>query len=572
MALRGSLSTNKYKTSSLGTIGLILTWTATQDVINNTTRIYYTLESNGTMPSGSWVYAGPVTLTINGVKLINQTERFQMHGDGGYRRTGNLIIAHNVDGSKTVSMLIKAAIYSTSVNCTATKSFTLDKIDRGALITSAESFTDEGNPTIEYTNPAGTDLCNGLKARITWNDGENYTDWVTLNDEGGTYTFNLSSADRAAMLAACTDSPTLAVKFDLYSLLNGSEFHNYKDAVMTVVNANPTGGTFTYADANSAVVAITGDNQVIVQGKSSLNLNTAGWQGQKGATISSVAVTVNEQSYTPDENGDVLLGVISTAGTLTALLTVTDSRGYKTELTLSVPISELSMPTAIISWARVNNFEPTTILNVDGKISNFSGNTLSQSAKYRKIETPAGSWTEIPNVPDAQDVTILNVDNEYEWEMEITVSDSFNSVIFTIRLSKGIPFVFFDTDLNSVGINGFPDDSKQLLVDGTVKATGDIEADGVKLHDKIQQVTLTQNVSMSSASGYFQLSDNLDYPRNDAILIGMQAKTSQIGATAGTIYQLIYWENGAKPYIQYQRGSSSFSNVSYDFIFTFYLP
>lgn len=96
-----------------------------------------------------------------------------------------------------------------------------------------------------------------------------------------------------------------------------------------------------------------------------------------------------------------------------------------------------------------------------------------------------------------------------------------------------------------------------------------------KINNKIQQVTINQNVSMRTAgevNGYFQLSTELNYPKN-GILIGMAVNTSQIGKIAGTVYMLSYSANGTKPYINYQKGSGvTFSNVPHDFIFTFYVP
>ena len=96
-----------------------------------------------------------------------------------------------------------------------------------------------------------------------------------------------------------------------------------------------------------------------------------------------------------------------------------------------------------------------------------------------------------------------------------------------------------------------------------------------KINNKIQQVTINQNVSMRTAgevNGYFQLGTELNYPTN-GILIGMTVNTSQIGKIAGTVYMLSYSANGTKPYINYQKGSGvTFSNVPHDFIFTFYVP
>ena len=177
MALSGNFNTNKYTTSSHGTIGLNLSWTATQSIVNNTTKISWTLKSNGTMSSGYYVQAGPVTVTINGTKVLNTTSRFSMKGSGAYKKTGTITVSHAADGSKSVSMSVKAAIYSASVNCTGSKTYSLNKINRYALLGDAPSFTDEGNPTITFTNPAGTDLVTDLKVRLTWDGGSKATSY-----------------------------------------------------------------------------------------------------------------------------------------------------------------------------------------------------------------------------------------------------------------------------------------------------------------------------------------------------------------------------------------------------------
>lgn len=582
----GSWNTTKYTTKTLGTVGLNLSWTLkSQSVENNTSTISYTLKSNGTMGSDSWVTAGPVTLRMNGTNLIHITSRFDMRGSGAWKKTGNITIQHEPDGSKSFTGYVTAALFDTSVNVwTGNKNSyyiteNLPKINRYALLDSVESFTDEvgtnGYPTIVYSNPAGTSLVTGLKARITWNNGENYTSWVTLNDEGGTYTFTsstLTAANISSMLSACTTSNTLPIKFDIQSTMGGTEYHDYKDAVMTVVNADPTPQSLGYLDVNSTTVGKTGSSSIIVQGQSTLRIRTTPSVAKKSATIASYSLNINNTDYTPTISGGyVYVDFVnpSLSGPFVATMTTTDSRGNTAVATTNVIIQPWEPPTALFTLSRVNGFYTNTTLYVDASMSSVS-NTNSMTIKERHKQSGSSTWSTAATVQNKTNTTIA-LDNSYAWEMEILVTDEYATTTYSATVGKGIPILFVDKK-NSIGVNGYPDADNQIYVDGTVKATEDIEADGVKLHDKIQQVTLTQNISMSSASGYIQLSDSLDYPRSDAILICMQVRTASVGATTGTVYQLVYWEDGARPFIQYQRGSASFSNVSHDFIFTFYLP
>lgn len=124
MALSGSV-----KSSTYSGVGLQLSWTATQNVSNNTSKVSWTLRSFGGSTS-AYYKAGPVTLTINGTTAYSTTSRFELYGAGAWSKSGSLTITHNNDGSKSFAVSIEAAIYSYSVNCTGSATFTLDKIAR----------------------------------------------------------------------------------------------------------------------------------------------------------------------------------------------------------------------------------------------------------------------------------------------------------------------------------------------------------------------------------------------------------------------------------------------------------
>ena len=479
MALSGSTSTNKYSTANHGTIGLILSWTATQSIINNSTTINWTLKSNGTMSSGYYVQAGPVTVKIAGTTVLNTTSRFSMRGSGGYSKSGSLVVAHNQDGSKSVSMSVRAAIYSASVNCTTSKTFTLDKITRNALIDEVTAFDDEGNPTVTYSNPAGAELVNNLKIRMTWNSGADYTSWNALNDAGGSFTFDLDSY-RTQLRTAATATNLLPVQFDLYSELSGTEFHNYMDGSMAIVNADPTPGAVSYSDVNPTSSGITGDDQIIVQSQSTLRIHTATATPAKEATITGYSINFNGTDYTPDGSGNVDITAPNYNGTFTATVTVTDSRGNTATATDSISITAWAQPSAECTLERVNGFETNTTLTVDGTISTVTGSSMTIEERHKES---GGSWTTPAAVTDNTPMT-LSLLNTKEWTVEVSVWDSFtvgSPTVYTLSVGKGIPIAFIDIDMNSLGVNGFPDANAQIYVDGTVKATNGVEANGITL-------------------------------------------------------------------------------------------
>lgn len=512
MALSGNFSTNKYTTSSHGTIGLNLSWTATQSIENNTSKISWTLKSNGSMSSSYYVQAGPVTVTINGTKVLNTTSRFSMHGGGGYKKSGTITVSHGSDGSKSVSMSVKAAIYSASVNCTGSKTYSLNKINRYALLGDAPNFNDEQNPTITFTNPAGTALVNNLMVSLNWNSGTSTTGYFNIPSSlwgGGSFTIPLTDYYKNVLRNAIPTSKTLNLEYDLKSTLNGTDYHSKKTAIMEIVNANPTPGEISYIDINPDVIAITNLPQRIIRLHSTLRIHTDAATAKKGASISSYSLSFNGGTYTPNGSGNVDFVKPNIAGYYSAVITVTDSRGNRTDAWKTVTITDWAQPSALYSWSRVQNFVTNdTILHVDGKYSAIPGSTMKITESHREKNT--GSWSSPVEVPDDTDVTISGLDYQREYEMKVTVTDTFirNNVpagqvetVYTLGLGKGLPIAFFDALRHSVGVNGLPDADDQLYVGGNIKTTGGLTCNWINDRD------ITAGFTITKTSGHWDIYD-----------------------------------------------------------------
>ena len=490
MATSGSVSTNKYSASG-GTMGLKFSWSVTsQSIVNNTTTIHWTLKSEGSYPSGSWIYAGPVTCTVNGSKVVNTTSRFKMYGDGSYSKSGNLTIAHSESGEKTFSVSIKAAIYSTSVNCTGSKSFTLNKINRYALINTVQDFNDElttGYPTITYSNPAGTDLVTGLKVRIKWTDtsqATQATQWVSVDDNGGSYTFSsstLTAANIASMLAACPTTNGLAIQFEISSILGGTEYTHAMNATMNVVNANPMPGAISVAVAgNPSGIS----SSTIVQKQSTLTISSGVSTPQKSAAIASYVLSIFGQNYTLDNSRSYVFIKPTQAGTFDASIITTDSRGNTATVATTITIVEWSDPAASYTIARVNGFETATVLTVNATYSSINNqNVLSITEKHRIVgDTTWSSESSVTN----NTATTLSLNFQNDWEVMIKVADKFSYTEYRATVGRGIPTAFFDVKRHSFGVNGFPDADEQLYVGGQIKC------ESMYVEDISSQYTITK--------------------------------------------------------------------------------
>lgn len=472
MALSGSFTTSKYN----GTIGLKLSWSATQSIVNNTSTIKWTLTSNGGS-TGNWWYAAPITVVIAGKTVLHVTSRFKLYGGGKYKKTGSITVTHNTDGSKSVSMSVKAAIYSSSVNCTGSASYTLNKINRYALISSAEAFDDESDPIIAYTNPAGTNLVTNLKLRMMWKDTSDVdqaTDYVNIPDEqwaGGVINLDLDDY-RDDLRAACPNSSYLSVKFDLQSTMNETEYHHYKDSSMMVINASPIANTVSYTEMDDAVYAVTDDRSIIIQKQSTLRIKMLEATPQKSSSIASYELNFNGADYVPtlelDDPNYVYVDFVKPdiSGAYTATFRITDSRGYVTSTSIEIPVLDWAEPTAEVSLVRQNGFESNTDLDVTPHISSLNGlNSVHIYQKNSIINTQVWSQ-EVEVLTNPSVVTLANTN---EWEMIVRIEDAFYSKEYRVTVGKGIPLFFFDVHRNSVSFNDIPDADNQFKVGGQLK-------------------------------------------------------------------------------------------------------
>ena len=251
---------------------------------------------------------------------------------------------------------------------------------------------------------------------------------------------------------------------------------------MEIVNAAPImSNDFEFLSGEQIIEDITGSEYTIIQERSTINARSKLAQGNKGASIVSYNLNFAGDNYTPEIWQDqypvhVTIGHLDIAGgTYPATLTATDSRGNIGTKTINVLVYGWNQPSALYSFERVQDFTTNSaILHVDGKISDIPGSTLLITESHR--EKGVGNWSTPATVPDDTDFTIPNLDYQKEYELIITVSDSFTraddpqtNTTYTVTIGKGIPIAFFDALRSSVAVNGIPDDDEQLFVGGTIK-------------------------------------------------------------------------------------------------------
>ena len=491
MASSGSFNTTGYQGRYLK-----FSWSvSSQSVANNTTTISWTLKGAGNAQS-NWYRAGNFKVVINGSTVYSSSTRIQLY-DGTLVASGNFTMTHDTAGNKTFSASAEAGIYTVAVNCSGSGSFTLPQIARAAKITAAPNFTDIQNPTINYQNSAGNSV-SSLQACISLTGSTDNIEYRDISKTGTSYTFELTEAERNILRAAAPNSNTLSVIFYVKTVISGQTYYERATRTMTIVDAAPTMSNPTYQDNNSTTTAITGDDQKIIQKHSSLTITIPAATAQKYATITKYQVTINGVTREQTAAGNMSWGVLDVSSNITASVKAIDSRGNAVTKSMQITVEAWQQPYAVISCSRENNFYTDTVMNVSPTVSSLSGkNSVTIQEQHKK--TTDSSYSALVNVPANTDTTI-QLDNHYDWNLKIIVSDRLASTTYNITVQKGMPIVYYDRLKSSTGFNCFP--TKENSVESQGLALDDVIYIGSQqLYDRYD-FTAEGTVSLLGAYDY----------------------------------------------------------------------
>lgn len=462
MASSGSFNTSGYEGRYLQ-----FSWSIeSQSIANNQTTISWTLKGAG-IAQANWYRAGNFKVVINGTTVYSSATRIQLY-NGTTVASGKSTITHNSDGNKTFSASAEAGIYTVAVNCSGSGSWALTQIPRYATLTNAPNFNDTQNPTITYSNPAGTAV-SSLQACISLTGSNDDISYRDISKTGTSYTFNLTEAERNVLRAATPNSNSLSVRFYVKTVIGGNTNYSILTKTMTIVNGNPTFNNPTYSDTNSTTVAITQNNQYIIQGKSTLQVQVTNASALKYATLRTATVTLNGITYSGNfgNNNYVTfnIGTVDIAQNETATVVVTDSRGNKTTKNLTIQFLSWALPYANVELYRVSNYYTQTNLTVNATYSSLN-NKNSITIQYQICKTTDETWTSLTTIQNGVQ-TQFNADNNYSWYVKIIIKDKIGTTTYIASLNKGTPIIFFDNRKNSTGINCFPTYYGSLEVNST---------------------------------------------------------------------------------------------------------
>ncbi len=406
MASSGSFRTSSYTLNGT-TIGLEFAWyVKSTSIADNTKTIAWTLKGYGNKSSSYSFNSGNFKVVIDGdTEYSSATRRYV--GNGTLIASGEKVIEHNSDGSRSFSASVEAGIYYVAVNCSGSGTFTLDTIPRQATITSAPDFNDEQNPTIKYSNPAGNAVTS-LQACIANTAGSViYASYRDITKTASSYTFNLTDAERNALIAACT-AKTMKVKFYVKTVIGGTTFYDTEEKTLTIANAEPVITGVSVEDVLLKSLNVTGDAGKVVKGYNEMEVSMVA-ETRKGATIKSYKITNGLTAI------GAAMGSFLNAESGVFVFSVTDSRDNTTTQTVELPLIEYVKLTCNMN-ERPPDAEGNLLFTVEGNA--FSGsfgyvdNEVQVYIRYAENGGAFGTWTAVE--------TVLSMNSRYEAEVSLS--------------------------------------------------------------------------------------------------------------------------------------------------------
>lgn len=453
-----------FKTSAYDGACLQFDWMLkNQNIVNNQSVITWTLKGAG-IKSGYWYMAGHFKCVINETTVYQSNTRIKLY-TGTVVASGELAIGHETNGSKSFSAYAECAIYTSAVNCKGSGSWILPDIGRASK-PSLNTWPNNspnfniGDTIVVHMNRKSTAFTHTVVLKLgsySYTIGTGVTDNISLDTD------NIASSLYAQM--PNSNSMTGEIVVTTYS---GSAVIGTSSCTIIahVVNSNPTFNV-EYEDSNSKTVAITENNQYIIRNNSTLKISVNNAQALNSATLKTITAVVNGNAYTgtlSGSTGTINVGVVNISSDAKATVKLTDSRGNEGVSEITVLVYDWILPSAIIKLNRKSNYYSETILNVNANYSSI-GEKNEVTIKYRTKKVANSTFSTYTTIQDNTDAN-FTADNEYEWNVQVEVSDLIGKTTYNLILPKGIPITYTDIKKYSFGVNCFPKYDNSLEVNG----------------------------------------------------------------------------------------------------------
>nr|DAR58072.1 MAG TPA: protein of unknown function DUF859 [Caudoviricetes sp.] len=435
-------------------------WLIEQDIAGNRSRIGFKLFGTGGTAPSSWVKLFKAYANVAG-----QTWSTGAHNlyNGTILVQGDKWIGHNADGTGWFETYADGAIYKANYNSFGKRGWNLPTIPRA----SQPSIRTFPNNTPDFN--LGETIMIHMNAV---NGSFRHTVYFLYGDKTYKIAENIS--------ANCQFNTDLVAE-DIYKITTSKKAYSGQIKVDTFLNGNLTGSKtchynahlvdveptftdFTYFDSNGTTKAITGNDQVFIQGQSRLSVKIAKEkkaEAKKYATMTKylasafgISVTKN---YSATSDVQIDIGAVNASTNQIVSVSAIDSREFTTTKTKNIAVIPYSRPTINVSAGRKGNFENETIAKISGNIASLKIGNIEKngilSLKCRTKSSMDSNFGPAQNVPFTigSDMILrvpdfhIALDNTLKHTLEFEVIDKLSSVKVYVEIDVGIPIFRIST-------------------------------------------------------------------------------------------------------------------------------
>lgn len=361
-----------------------------------------------------------------------------------------------------------------------------------------------------------------------------YTNTVILKNGSTTYltisglswskgtanrTVTLTADQRTSLLTSMASIKSFTGTFEVTTFNGTTQIGSVSSKTATVTttaaNSGPVLSGFTYEDSYSITYNITGNNQLFIQGYSTLKVTPGTATTYNGASITNYTATCNGVSASNTTGGAISIGKITKSG-MSVVLTVTDSRGYTASVTKTISVLAYAKPkVSALTLRRTNDIESEMQLSFNGSISPITVSSTQKNAllyvryQYKLTsDTSYGSYVSIlPSVTQNgtsysySNVELCSLDSNSSYDFHLQIRDKLNSLTsidLYYVVPQGTPLLALRK--GKVGINT-PAPEAALHVVGDAKVSG-----GMTVGGTLTAATLSGSLAPSKLSSAVPIS------------------------------------------------------------------
>lgn len=450
MATKGSFK-KTYTNNSAFTA--TLSWTAKQNIPGNYSDVTATLvvKSNASWAIASGWVGITSSITINGSTKNNNSVNHNISGNKSKTiQTATVRVNHGSNGKKSFSLSFKIKYGKINWNgsyintISASGSGTLNDIPRSSSASIPTSVTIGSSFNINIKAASSS-----MKHSISMSGALGSSTLVSNSSGGG----NKSVTIPTSTLSKIPKSTKATIKIKVDTLSGSSVIGSVSQNVTANVNSSvkPSVSSLSSTDTSNSSTKLGLSSNSYIANSSTVKL-TSSASGVSGSSIVSYFYSLGNSSITNKSSSATFKSTdIRTPGSVSASVTVTDSRGRTASKSISLSVLDYSIPN-ISKYSVVRTKTGTDVeLNKNVIVSSVGGkNTYTTKLNYKKHdETKWEKSLTLSNSTNKYTYSDISLDHQYDFQL--VIEDKL-SVVTETRFVIAGPTLFMMKKDEGVGI------------------------------------------------------------------------------------------------------------------------